>query len=243
MAFFMSMLLHVDDSCQSRQQFFRQTAEGTLALIRNASTSADARAMYTGWCEVESADKQAKGGNRVFFGLNNRSSSERQPRYYIVKIFRRSRATELRPLLSLRRIGDWRASSCPSGPGRDYRFVASGATAVTDFLNEVRTYGGRDAGQVCRPLDYWYANAFGVRHLSIERNAGFLTLLPERVKRTGVGNWSLSVTVFGYGTVGDDDRLAAFPVLSVTRDGADEIIVQYISSGSKYHEFVLAKDA
>jgi len=242
MAVLMSMLLYAEGICQSRQQFFRDTSEGTLALIRGASTSADARERYSDWCRVDRADAQTKAGQRVFFGLNNRSNQAKQPRYYIVKIFRRSKATELRPLLSLRRIGDWRGAACASSSPKNYRYTVAGKTAVTQFLNEVRTYKGRDIVAPCRSLDYWYANAFGVHHLALADNKDFLLLLPSRVQATGVQNWSLNVTAFGYGTVDDEDRPAGFPVLSVTRDGADEIIVQYITSGAKYREFALTED-
>jgi hypothetical protein len=227
--------------CESRQEFFQRSDTGTLTLVSGAQNLADARQLYKKWCRVESGTTEEKGGDRMYFALNNRADEGGAPSYYVVKIFRRSRATELRPLLTLRHFGTWSRRRCQPGANANmpYSYTSAGSGAAQAFLAEVSR---GEASAPCGVVDEFYANAFGSRDLSLADQRGFFLATPRRVKDIGLEKWSLNISAFSYGTVAvGGDRRAAYPVLAITRDGADEIIVQYVSSGSKYHEFRLAR--
>lgn len=228
-------------ACTFRQSFFESTAEGTLALIRDARSYADARRIYSGWCPVASNTRVIPGaGDVLYFGLNNRDLHARTPKFYIVKVYRRSRATELRPLLSLFRSGPWVQRSCRAAGGRRFPITLFEQPVIERFIQRVRALRGAQARE-CDAFGQWLADAHGDASLSLASTANFLLETPNRVERTGIAKWSLNVSAFAYMTEDKDRRAAPFPQLGITRDGADEIIVQYMSSGSKYHEFTLVQ--
>jgi hypothetical protein len=229
-------------ACTTRQSFFSGTAEGTLALVQEARTPADVRRFYSGWCAVAPNTRViSQARDVVYFALNNRDDEAGTPKFYIVKIFRRSRATALRPLVSLYRSGPWAQRFCPTrGQPRIFKRVFYGESVVARFLERVRLVRGNQSGP-CDDLGAWLADAHGDRSLSLSTTANFLLETPQRVSSSGIDNWSLNVSAFSYRTEANEQRGAPFPQLHITRDGADEIIIQYMSSGSKYHEFTLSQ--
>lgn len=229
-------------SCSFKQTFFSNSSEGTLAYLKDAENISEARTVYSGWCEVGAGTPiSLPRVPSLYFGLNNRlDRSSGEYSFYVVKVFRRSRATELRPLLSLFRNGSWMQSGCPlplaSGAFKRVSFGTAGRGVVSAFLDRVRENALRPQ---CDDFGTWLGKAHGNPSLALSTADAFLLDTPQRVVRTGAEKWSLNVSAFAYKTVSMISRREDFPILMVTRDNADEMVVQYMSNSSKWHEFYI----
>lgn len=224
-------------ACGYRQAFFRNSSLGDIALIKDAQYFASASTTFSNWCALEEGtDFAPKFDGKIYFGLNNRDETAGVSQIYIVKIYRRSRATEFRPLVSLFRNGDWVPQGC-DGPARvnPFKAVSFGRTAFAELLN--RASSAASSTPVCDMFGQWLATVSGDASLSILSFRDFILQVPNRVRETGREKWSVNISAFSYKTVNPSDRTAKFPILEINRDGASEMIVQYINSGSKFHEF------
>jgi hypothetical protein len=222
-------------ACGMRQAFFRDTEEGSVAHLPDVRTGLEAQSLYQNWCSVSNHSFIRTERQKVYFAINDRSDDGGKPHYYILKIFRRSRDTELNPLLYLRRSGPWVNRRCDGATGDLFEYTAKGQQALAAFFGQLNDSPPL-ARNRCTPAQRWLAWAHGRSDLWLGEELPFLKTLPRRVSDTGVYRWSVNFLAAAYLTKPLAQRNPRNTVFMVSRDGADEIYVQ-VSSGSRTWTF------
>lgn len=226
--------------CSFKQRFFESSGRGSLAYITNANSLSDARNVYSNWCNV--ADKIAIGEkkSRYLFAINNRSSVSKKGFYAVIKAFRRGRSSKIRPLLSFRRIGSWTdREGCSFGDFAIDQKGPSPRASVFEKNPVNRLANASYASGDCDMFNAWNGEAFGRSDLALHRSAVFLKGVPERVAFSDSREWSVSLTAMAYGTVELSNRTSRYPIVSITRDDASEVVIEYFDSDGVYRLFYI----
>ena len=224
-------------SCGFASNFFSESEEGSIAHIADAASESQARRLYSNWCDVKNSLIIKSYGTKSFFAINNRSHTAKQPRFYIVKIFKRSQATLLRPVISLRRIGTWKDGDCRfSMFSQKTKYGDLFTSYQPDPISEF-SFQMQDRPMGCTYMNAWMGSAYGASHLDISNFKSLMRSIPSKVNGNHRQSWSLIISATSYGTVGYDISNSGFPLLSINRGDADEMIVQYFDSENRFIQF------
>lgn len=229
-------------SCGFASNFFSESEDGSIAHIADAANESQARRLYSNWCDIRNSSVVKPQGTKSFFAINNRSQAAKQPRFYVVKIFKSSPVTLLRPVISLRRIGTWKDGECKfSLFSRKTKygelFASYPQNPISEFSSQMQ-----DRNFGCTYLNAWMGSAYGASHLNISNFKSLMRSVPSRVNSNPRKNWSLSISAISYGTVGYNVSNSDFPLLAINRGDAEEMIVQYFDSENRFLQFQIDWD-